>query len=49
MTGIHHWTRGYDGLENKLALMGAKINLYTETEQVASFNQAKSAWEQVTK
>ena len=27
MTGIHHWRRGYDALEQKLALLGAKIAL----------------------
>lgn len=27
MTGIHHWTRGYDHLEKKLAYLGARIML----------------------
>lgn len=30
ITGIHHWKRGYDGLENKLAQLGAKITLCEE-------------------
>ena len=28
MTGIHHWTRGYEGLENKLSLLGARVTVY---------------------
>jgi len=27
MTGIHHWKRGYDNLEKKLAILGGTINL----------------------
>lgn len=27
MTGIHHWTRGYDGLEKKLMSLGARITV----------------------
>jgi len=33
MTGIHHWRRGYDGLEGKLCQLGAQIVL---TESVLS-------------
>jgi len=29
MSGIHHWTRGYDALEKKLAQLGAVIRLET--------------------
>lgn len=29
MTGIHHWMRGYDHLEKKLALLGAHVALIT--------------------
>lgn len=47
MTGIHHWTRGYDGLENKLALLGAKINLYLEMPEVIPFTQQEKNWEQI--
>lgn len=50
MTGVHHWTRGYDGLENKLALMGAKINLYDPVaHDIASFAHAEATWEQASK
>lgn len=41
MTGIHHWTRGYDGLEHKLTLLGASIKRYTEQEDV-QLSYAKS-------
>jgi UDP-N-acetylglucosamine 1-carboxyvinyltransferase len=27
ITGVHHWKRGYDGLERKLNGLGAKIAL----------------------
>lgn len=27
MTGIHHWTRGYEGLEHKLALLGGSVKV----------------------
>ena len=27
MTGIHHWTRGYEGLEHKLTLLGGSVKL----------------------
>lgn len=27
MTGIHHWTRGYEGLEHKLSLLGGSVKL----------------------
>ncbi len=30
MTGIHHWTRGYDGLEYKLMDLGAQVKVYDE-------------------
>ena len=33
MTGMHHWTRGYDGLEYKLQIMGAKVKVYMQNEQ----------------
>jgi UDP-N-acetylglucosamine 1-carboxyvinyltransferase len=32
MTGIHHWTRGYEALEKKLAHLGARIALKTAAE-----------------
>lgn len=28
MTGIHHWQRGYEALEEKLMLLGAKVRLF---------------------
>lgn len=32
MSGIHHWTRGYDALEKKLAVLGARIALKSAAE-----------------
>ncbi|MCB9492960.1 MAG: UDP-N-acetylglucosamine 1-carboxyvinyltransferase [Epsilonproteobacteria bacterium] len=31
--GIHHWLRGYDGLEQKLQMLGADIKLFYEVEK----------------
>lgn len=31
ITGIHHWRRGYDQLEHKLAKLGALIEIFEET------------------
>jgi len=43
--GIHHWLRGYDTLEKKLALLGAKISLVEisaqEEEEILKFGEAK--------
>jgi len=37
MTGIHHWRRGYDGLEKKLHALGARISLVDQhTDAVAT-------------
>ena len=30
MTGLHHWTRGYEGLEKKLSFLGARIDIMYE-------------------
>jgi len=30
MTGLHHWTRGYDGLEKKLKAVGARMELMSD-------------------
>jgi UDP-N-acetylglucosamine 1-carboxyvinyltransferase len=27
ISGMHHWRRGYDGLEHKLAKLGARISI----------------------
>jgi len=35
MTGIHHWTRGYDGLENKLMALGAHVTVYAGQDDAA--------------
>jgi len=32
MTAIHHWMRGYDGLEKKLSTLGAHISFMNELE-----------------
>ena len=37
MTGIHHWRRGYDALEQKLALLGAKIALKEAEETTTDY------------
>lgn len=34
MTGINHWTRGYDGLEHKLGALGASITLCASQDTV---------------
>jgi UDP-N-acetylglucosamine enolpyruvyl transferase len=52
MTGIHHWTRGYDGLENKLSLLGGSIKMYTDQEQTSGVAYGKpemSSVEHITK
>lgn len=36
MTGIHHWTRGYEGLQEKFASMGARIALYDHASESES-------------
>ncbi len=48
MTGLHHWRRGYDALEKKLAQLGARIELST-TENIdhTQFSKSETAWEQV--
>lgn len=41
MTGIHHWTRGYDGLDKKLVALGARVSLKNadECEDVSYLKQ----------
>jgi UDP-N-acetylglucosamine 1-carboxyvinyltransferase len=34
ITGIHHWQRGYDKLEEKFIRMGALLELVTDTPSV---------------
>ena len=47
MTGIHHWTRGYDGLEHKLKAMGAEITVYNEHHEVMNtIVNTDQNWEQ---
>jgi len=43
MTGIHHWTRGYDGLEKKLACLGAQIAVHTMHESQSGFTSQELA------
>lgn len=31
ITGVHHWKRGYNAMENKLALLGANIKLFEKS------------------
>ena len=33
MTGLHHWTRGYDGLEKKLSQLGARLSIASSPAQ----------------
>ena len=35
MTGIHHWKRGYEALEKKLASLGAHIALKKASGQIS--------------
>ncbi|HBS48395.1 TPA: UDP-N-acetylglucosamine 1-carboxyvinyltransferase [Candidatus Dependentiae bacterium] len=46
--GIHHWLRGYDGLEKKLSKLGAKISLIEmtpqeEAEKIMRYKEVKKA------
>jgi UDP-N-acetylglucosamine 1-carboxyvinyltransferase len=34
MTGIHHWQRGYEALEEKLRFMGARIKLFEPSKDI---------------
>lgn len=45
MTGIHHWTRGYEGLEHKLTAMGGKVTLYDENYQITTSGISHETWE----
>ena len=45
MTGIHHWTRGYEGLESKLSKMGGKVTLYDENYQITTSGISHETWE----
>jgi UDP-N-acetylglucosamine 1-carboxyvinyltransferase len=40
MSGVHHWKRGYDALEQKLALLGARVIL--QDLESPEFNKARS-------
>ena len=42
MTGIHHWKRGYEGLEQKFALLGGKLALHIQEESAIVFNKPDS-------
>lgn len=39
MTGIHHWKRGYEGLEQKFALLGGKLALHIQDDSAIVFNK----------
>lgn len=48
MTGIHHWTRGYEGLEQKLSLLGASAKLcLAPDESGLVYPKADAATEQL--
>lgn len=43
MTGLHHWLRGYDKLEQKLTSLGAKLSIWHESE-IHARQTHKEAW-----
>lgn len=43
MTGLHHWLRGYDKLEEKLTCLGAKLSIWHES-QLHAGQTHKEAW-----
>lgn len=48
MTGIHHWTRGYEGLEQKLTLLGASVKLCASSDEAGIvYTKAEIASEQI--
>ncbi len=46
MTGIHHWQRGYEALEEKLMLMGAKVRLFEAHKDTPAVYQPQNELEQ---
>ena len=42
-----YWTRGYEGLENKLAALGGNIVLYDEKADGIVPTSSVEAWEQI--
>src|SRR5579872_493139 len=47
MTGIHHWQRGYEALENKLTLLGADIALKYADEKQGLYQDNLLAYEKI--
>jgi UDP-N-acetylglucosamine 1-carboxyvinyltransferase len=45
MTGIHHWTRGYEGLEHKLTALGGKVTLYNEESELLMPVTSSESWD----
>ncbi len=45
MTGIHHWTRGYEGLEHKLTALGGKVTLYNEESELLMPVASSESWD----
>lgn len=41
MSGLHHWRRGYEKLEDKLASIGAKITLISQPINDSTFSETK--------
>lgn len=46
MTGIHHWQRGYEALENKLVLLGADIALKYADEKQSLYQDSVLSYEE---
>ena len=50
MTGIHHWTRGYEGLEHKLSLLGASVKVCASVDDAGlPYSKPDTVLEQIYK
>ena len=46
MAGVHHWLRGYEALDKKLAKLGATIECRILNDEQSQFYSLESLWEQ---